>query len=175
MSEDGTLLTRALKGDRAAFATLYDRHSSSVFGYAVRLTGDRSAAEDVVQETFVALLGGKRFDPSRSFTAWLLTIARNEAFDLLRRRKVRKEVGIGDVLEREAAPGADLGSREAVEVALRAIPDEYREAVWLCDGIEMSYHEAAEVMGCEIGTVGSRVARGRQLLKEQFSRSGYAV
>ncbi|MBI2920382.1 MAG: RNA polymerase sigma factor [Planctomycetes bacterium] len=174
MSEDGTLLVRALKGDRAAFATLYDRHSSSVFGYAVRLTGDRTAAEDVTQETFVALLGGKRFDPARSFTAWLLTIARNEAFDLMRRRKVRKEVGIGD-LEREAAPGTDVGAREAVEVALRAIPDEYREAVWLCDGIEMSYQEAAEVMGCEVGTVGSRVARGRQLLKEQFSRSGYAV
>jgi len=175
MTEDAVLLTKAARGDRAAFATLYDRHATGVFAYALRLTGEQSSAEDVTQETFLALLGSHRFDPSRSFGAWLLTLARNEAFDLLRRRKVRKETGLDGALDPPAPPGTDPGTREAVDAALSAVPEEFREAVWLCDGMEMSYQEAAEVMDCEIGTVGSRVARGRKLLREQLSRSGYAV
>lgn len=173
---DATLLTRALKGDRAAFTTLYDRHSGGVFGYALRIVRDPSAAEDVVQETFVGLLGGRKYDPSRPFLSWLLTIARNASIDLIRRRKVRKEVGAEDAILSRAAPaGPDADAREAVETALRQVPDEFREALWLCDAMGMSYQEASEVMGCETGTVGSRVARGRRMLREHFARAGHEV
>ena len=173
--DDARLLARCVQGDKVALATLYDRHASSVFAYALRLVGERSAAEDVTQETFMALAGGVRFDPSRSFDAWLLTVTRNEAFDLLRRRKRRREVPMEGGTDVAAAPSADPAAAEAVEWALRSVPAEFREALWLCDAMEMSYREASEVMGCEVGTVGSRVARGRQLLREQFARSGHAV
>jgi RNA polymerase sigma-70 factor (ECF subfamily) len=175
LTEDAELLSRALRGDRAAFATLYDRHAAAVYAYAVRLTGDRSAAEDVTQEAFLGLVKGVRYDARRPFMAWMLTIARNEAYDLLRRRRSRRESALGGAPEPAAAAVPDLGTRDHVETALRALPDEFREAVWLCDGLEMSYREAAEVMGCEVGTVGSRVARGRALLKRELSRTGHAV
>ena len=174
--EDAFLLSRALKGDRGAFTTLYDRHSAGVFGYALRIVRERSAAEDVVQETFVGLLGGRRYDAGRPFTSWLLAIARNAAIDLLRRRKTRREVGAEEeLLSHPAHAGPDADARETVEVALKALPDEFREALWLCDGMGLTYQEASEVMGCETGTVGSRVARGRKLLREQFARAGHEV
>lgn len=174
--DDAQLLTRALKGDRGAFTTLYDRHAAGVFGYALKIVRERSAAEDVVQETFVGLLGGKRYDAGRPFVSWLLAITRNAAIDLIRRRKTRREVGADDELLSQASrSGPDADARDLVEVALRQIPDEFREAVWLCDGMGMSYEEASEVMGCETGTVGSRVARGRKLLREQFARAGHEV
>lgn len=174
--EDAQLLTRAIGGDRAAFTTLYDRHAAGVFGYALRIVRDRSAAEDVVQETFVGLLGGRRYDARRPFTSWLLAIARNASIDLLRRRKTRKEVGAEEeMLSQATRPGSDPDARDLVETAMARIPDEFREAVWLCDGMGLSYDEASQVMGCETGTVGSRVARGRKLLREQFARAGHEV
>jgi RNA polymerase sigma-70 factor (ECF subfamily) len=172
---DADLLVRAIRGDRAAFATLYDRHAAAVYGYALKLTADPGTAEDVVQEAFLGLLKGVRYDARRPFMAWLLTIARNEAYDLLRRRRARREAGLDGAPEPAAAAGPDPGTRDHVEAALRALPDEFREAVWLCDGMEMSYQEAAEIMRCEIGTVGSRVARGRALLRRELSRTGHAV
>ena len=124
----------------------------------------------------MGLLGGRRYDSSRPFVSWLLAITRNAAIDLLRRRKTRKEVGAEDeVISRAAPSGPDADAREAVEVALKALPDEFREALWLCDGMGLTYQEASEVMGCETGTVGSRVARGRKLLREQFVRAGHEV
>lgn len=174
--DDAGLLASALKGDRTAFTTLYDRHASGVFGYAVKIVRDRSAAEDVVQETFVGLLGGRRYDSSRPFVSWLLAITRNAAIDLLRRRKTRREVGADDEIGTRPAPsGPDADAREAVDAAMKQLPDEFREALWLCDGMGLTYQEASEVMGCETGTVGSRVARGRKLLREQFARAGHEV
>ena len=80
MTDDATLLSRSLRGDKASFATLYDRHAAGVFGYALRMVRDRSAAEDVVQETFIGLMGGRRYDVSRPFVSWLLWwfVARQE-------------------------------------------------------------------------------------------------
>lgn len=174
--DDPQLLARAIGGDRTAFTTLYDRHAAGVFGYALRIVRDRAAAEDVVQETFVGLLGGRRYDARRPFTSWLLAIARNASIDLLRRRKTRREVGAEEELLSQATrPGSDPDARDLVESALSRIPDEFREAVWLCDGMGLSYDEASQVMGCETGTVGSRVARGRKLLREQFARAGHEV
>jgi len=171
---DADLLRRALDGDREAFAELYDRHARPVYGYALRILGDRTAAEDAVQETFLALFRGRSFDSSRSFTAWLLTLARHAAIDALRRR--RPEVPIDrELMEMEAAPAVDPSSAEAVESALRRLPDEYREALWLCDAMGLSYREAAEIMGCELATVGTRVGRGRAKMRAQMVRHGHAV
>ncbi len=161
---DSALLADAAAGDRAAFAALYDRHARAVYGYAVRLVGDRTAAEDVTQEAFLALWRSRSYDPSRSFTAWLLTVTRNAAIDHLRRRGRRAEQPLREAVESAKGPV------DHVEAALREIPDEYREAVWLCDALGLTYREAADVMGCEPGTVGSRVARGRQLLRTKLAR-----
>lgn len=171
---DADLLRRALDGDREAFASLYDRHARPVYGYVLRLLGDRTAAEDAVQETFLALFRGRSFDATRSFTAWMLTLARHAAIDALRRR--RPEVAIDrEVMETEPAPSTDAATAEFVEAALRRLPDEYREALWLCDAMGLSYREAAEIMGCELATVGTRIARGRERMRAQMVRHGHAV
>ena len=161
--DDAVLLERALRGDRAAFASVYDRHAKAVYGFALRMVGDRGAAEDVTQEAFLALLRGRAFDASRGFLPWLLTVTRNEALDHLRRRGRRPESPIDrELLETAPAREHDATAKDAVETALRLLPGEFREAVGLCDAMGLSYHEAAEVMGCPLGTVGTRVMRGRR-------------
>jgi RNA polymerase sigma-70 factor (ECF subfamily) len=171
---DADLLRSALEGDRAAFADLYDRHAGAVFGYALRIVGDRPAAEDATQEAFLALFRGRSYDASRPFAAWLLTLTRHASIDVLRRR--RPEVAIDrELMETTPARPVEPGVREEVERALCGLPAEFREALWLCDALELSYREAAEIMGCEVNTVGTRLSRGRQQLRTLFTRNGHAV
>jgi RNA polymerase sigma-70 factor (ECF subfamily) len=174
--DDGTLLARAARGDRGALATLYDRHSGAVFGYAYRLTGERASAEDAVQEAFLALLRSRSYDPRRPFLPWMLTVTRNAALDLMRKRTRRGEVTLDEDVARTGPSGPrGVDAADEVEKALSRVPDEYREALWLCDGMGMSYREASELMGCDEGTVGSRLSRGRKLLKEHYARNDHAL
>ena len=174
---DEELLQRSLQGDPDAFRALYDRHADSIYGYARRILGSETAAEDVSQEVFMALLrGGRTFDGSRAFRPWLLTLVRNKAIDHLRARSKRPETKLdGEVLDALAEAVPDSGAGEAVERALARIPLAYRETLWLCDGLGLTYEEAGATLGCDPGTVGSRISRGRQMLRDYFSRNGHEV
>lgn len=175
--EDALLLKRALGGDESAFRSLYDRHATTVFGYALRLLGNRTDAEDVTQEVFLTLARrGSLYDPTRRFQTWLLTLVRNASIDHRRRRRSRPEAPIDrEILETVAAGHPTSEGTEAIERALPCLPDNYREALWLCDAMGLTYQEAALIMECDPGTVGSRISRGRQLLRDHFKRNGHAV
>jgi len=174
--EDALLLTRAVNGDRRALATLYDRHAATVYGYALRLTGNSANAEDITQDTFLLLLRSTNYDASRSFQAWLLTVTRNASLDVLRRRQRRGEVSLEPEAIRVESDGLErVDAADAIGRALATVPREYREALWLCDAQGFSYQEAAEIMVCDVNTVGSRLSRGRQALRDYFARKGHAV
>lgn len=175
--DDAVLLGRSLSGDADAFRGLYDRHAASVYGYALRLLGDGTRAEDVTQEVFLALMRrGRSYDPSRPFRTWLLTMARNASIDQIRRRRARPESALGDEARGAAAPlPPEPGLAEFVEQALATLPEAYRETIWLCDALGMSYREAGDLLGCDTGTVGSRVSRARQMLREHLMRNGHAL
>jgi RNA polymerase sigma-70 factor (ECF subfamily) len=170
---DEELYGLARSGDPAAFAELYERHEPALFRYALHLTGRRETAEELTQEIFVRLLEAPagRFDPARGrLVAYLYGVARN----LVRESKRRVSVGEPEeqAVECDLAGGLIEHERaQALYAALERLGEGYREAVVLCDLEELSYENAAERMGCAIGTVRSRVHRGRRLLARELRLS----
>ncbi|MBI2679697.1 MAG: RNA polymerase sigma factor [Candidatus Solibacter usitatus] len=174
--DDAGLLGRMRKGDADAFTTLYRRHQGPVYRFALQMTGSRAVAEDVTQEVFMALIRNpESYDAARGpLASYLYGVARNTVHRSLERDRFCAP----ESEEESAAPDnalADLTRQETlVEVrrAILALPANYREVVVLCDLHEMSYEDAAEVMGCAVGTVRSRLNRARNLLAAKLTRTG---
>jgi RNA polymerase sigma-70 factor, ECF subfamily len=182
--QDGELIGRVAVGDVEAFAVLFRRRQGQVYRFALHMTASPAVAEDVTQDVFLAVMSDAgRYDVTRaSVVAWLCGIARNH----VRRRAERDRLlqPLGDVedeaeTEDRMFAGADdvLGaltraeSIEAVRDAVLTLPIAYREAIVLCDLQELSYVDAAAALGCAVGTVRSRLHRGRALLAAKLSAS----
>jgi RNA polymerase sigma-70 factor (ECF subfamily) len=170
---DEKLLERMLDGDEEAFAELYRRRQGPVYRFALHMTGRAATAEDVMQEVFLALIEhGRRFDGSRGpLLPFLYGIARNRVL-----RRIEKDRA-SEAVDEEYAGGEDLlddlTRRETVEQVRRAVlslPAAYREAVVLCDLENASYEDAAAALGCPVGTVRSRLSRGRAMLAQRLTR-----
>ena len=177
---DEQLLKMMQGGDEDAFTTLYRRLQGGIYRFVLEMSGSSALAEDVTQEVFMALIQYSRgFDPSRgSLAAYLLGMARHHALRLLKRDRtyVSIEEGSGD--DNKLSPVASEDphwamsrqqSIQTVQQAILSLPEHYREAVVLCDLNEMSYEDAASVLGCSLGTVRSRLHRGRALLLEKLA------
>lgn len=180
------MLGWARGGDRSReFEEVALVHLDALYRSALRLTHNRVEAEDLVQETCLRAFGNfHRFNPGTNCRAWLFTILRN-AF-LNRLRQGAREVLEGDsaawelVSDTMTESGSTRGHPEEeflqtvlhgdVDRALKALPLVFREAVILADLEGLSYKEIAQVLGCPIGTVMSRLSRGRALLRESLSR-----
>ena len=156
-------------GDREAFGALYRRRRADVYRFALHMTGAAAAAEDVAQDVFLTVIDeARRYSPSRAAVLpWLLGIARNMARRRLAERRY-EPLPDGDeapALHPDPLDGIARTRRtEALRRALGALPVVYREAVILCDLQELTYHDAAVAADCAIGTVRSRLHRGRQML-----------
>ena len=172
------LLARMKSGDEAAFEALYRRHKDAVYRFALLYCGAGAAAADVTQDTFVHFITQPgQYDPARgSIGAWLCGIARNLA---RRHLGMREEATDPAVLDDGIAPlgtavDADTPlervlrneSAEEVRRAIAALAPHYRDVLVLCELSELSYAEAAQVCGIEIGTVRSRLSRARARLAE---------
>ena len=172
---DEALIERARRGEEEAFALVYTRHKASVYRFARAMTGSASAAEDVVQDVFLALMRDlDRFDPSRApLRTYLFGIARN--MSRYRVRSLRRLLSI-EVASDWAAPGDVAGDLSATQEVshlrrcLGSLPIRYREVIILCQLHELDYAQAALALGVPIGTVRSRLHRGRQMLVERFRR-----
>ena len=173
---DSELLRLMLAGDEEALSQLYRRRQGSVYRFALQMSGSKSIAEDVTQEVFLFLMrDGHVFDPARgSVSSFLLGVARNY---VLRRLRVDQLLApLSDEHEDEApalqtgtdvCPLDDLTRAETIEAVRKAVlslPAKYREVVVLCELQDVSYVETAEILGCAIGTVRSRLHRARALL-----------
>jgi RNA polymerase sigma-70 factor (ECF subfamily) len=175
---DIDLMRRTAAGDRDAFATLYRTHHATVYRFARLMTGSTTIAEDIVQEVFLALMrDASRYDPSRaSLTTYLYGSARHHT----RRRLLRDRVlvRLDDQTDlclptASATAAEDLIRERDVQHLRRAIvrlPARYREVIVLCDLQDVSYADAAQALGCAIGTVRSRLHRARHLLAEKLQR-----
>jgi RNA polymerase sigma-70 factor (ECF subfamily) len=178
-ASDDELIARVADADREALTLLFRRWHRHVYRYALHVSGSTGIAEDVVQEVFLAVMSDAgRYQPGRSSVkAWLSGIARNHARRHLesdRNQATLDDIPVG--LE-AAAPGDLLGdlTREERLAALRRavtkLPLRYREVVVLCDLQELSYADAASVLECAVGTVRSRLHRGRALLAAKMAAS----
>lgn len=168
--DDGTdarLLAAIAAGSEQAFVDLYRRRHADVYRFALAMARSRAFAEDATQEVFLNVLEhAARFDPSRGGArGWLLGCARHVVVD-----RLRLERRWTDAIPEQVEPCQQderLFAEQRIErlhAALAELPVEYRETVVLCDLAELSYADAALALGCALGTVRSRLHRGRALL-----------
>jgi RNA polymerase sigma-70 factor, ECF subfamily len=176
-ARDDVLLRRAAKGDEDAFTVLYRRHQAAIYRFALRMTGNAWASEEIVQDVFMTLMREpKKYDAERAaLAAYLYGIARNRVMKHLER--LPREVALDEQNENGSRGGAAVinaltpmhGAEgqeriQQVRAAVLDLPMEFRETVVLCELEELSYEEASQRIGCPIGTIRSRLHRGRALL-----------
>ena len=168
----------AMEGDQDAFAELVYTYQDAVYNLCYRLLSERTEAEDAAQEAFLrAYLNLQRYDPSRSFKTWVLTIASNHCIDRLRRRRLTWLSIEDDVL-----PGLSLSSDEpepeqasilneqsaALQEILGELNPDYRAAVVLRYWYDYSYTEIADILDTTESAIKSRLFRARQILAEKL-------
>ena len=178
---DEQLLARALEGDEQSFTALYRRRQGPVFRFALHMSGSVQIAEEVTQDVFLFLVQrGRDFDPSRgALGAYLFGVARNFVRRALERSY--SENALSASVEDEAPalmvendPVESIARHQAstaVWKAVLSLPEHYREVVVLCDLQEQTYAQAAEAIGCAIGTIRSRLHRAHDMLSKKLERS----
>ncbi|MCS7207194.1 MAG: sigma-70 family RNA polymerase sigma factor [Dehalococcoidia bacterium] len=175
--DDALLIAQSKQGDSEAFNRLVVRYQGQVFTLAYRMLGDRAAAEDATQETFLSAYQNIHSFHEGNFRAWLLRIAVNACRDHLRSGYRRKTLSLEGMAEEDPTtpfPSNDEAPedyalrrelREAIAQGLKALPPDQRLAILLVDVQGLSYEEAAQVMGVPIGTVKSRLSRARLAMR----------
>lgn len=175
---DEALFARFIeRGDDAAFTELVRRHEDAIFGLAYRMTGDRADALDATQDTFVAVFRkAHSFRGQSAFKTWLYRIGINACKDLLRKRghSAVPEADLPD--EPNAAVDVEHHSslRLDLAAALQMLPEDYRTAVVMHDIGGFPYDEIARLTGTNIGTIKSRISRGRKRLAEVLEQPAEA-
>ena len=187
-ADEGALVAAARGGDTAAFNRLVLRYQDSVYTLCYRLTGNADDAADAAQEAFLAAYRHLTDLRSGTFRAWLLRIAANCCYDLHRQRRRRpadsldrqrddeaheahQAHGAGAATAADPAPGPEAAAltrefEHVLQAGLLTLPDDQRLAVVLCDLYEFDYQAIAAATGAELGTVKSRINRGRRRLRD---------
>lgn len=180
---DSELLRRIKEGSEEAFVEFYERFKGPVFRFAFQMAGSIPLAEEITQEVFVIWIQEKcGYDEDRgSLAAYLFGIARNRVRRRLRRR-ARRQLTESAARRRDRSSGfpqeeqvLQSEKQRQIRRGVLALPERYREVVVLCDLQEFSYEQAAQVLDCKIGTVRSRLHRGRELLGRKLMENGQSV
>jgi len=177
METDENLMRAVREGDLAKLGVLFDRHHRHLFDFLIRMTGQQTAADDLVQEVFFRMLKyRKTFRDESWFRAWMFHIARNARFDYYRNRPQEAELpeAHADSLKSPVPlPGRELESNQQamlLEQALLKLAPEKREVLVLSRYQDMKYEEIADLMGCEVGTIKTRVHRALKDLREAVQK-----
>lgn len=179
LTDEQLILEFQETNDTEIFEAIVSRYKNPLFNFVFRFLGDRDATSDVVQETFIKVYRNKdSYKTFAKFSTWIYTIAGNLAKTELQRRKRKNQVSINSWGEDEETmdlpDGGPLPDRlvdsgiknKMIQEALLKLPEVYREMIILRDIQEMSYEEIAEMMDISIGTVKSRINRGRAQLQD---------
>lgn len=178
LPDEAAVIQRAADGDRTAFAQLMEHYQSACYGLAWRLLGDPDQAADATQDAFVHAYRAIGSYRGGIFRSWLLRITANASYDILRRAQRRPSSPLPDGEEGSAPELPDIGAVNPVveatkselyrhlEAALRRLPEDQRTAVVLCDVYGMDYNEVAAMTKSALGTVKSRIHRGRLRLRQ---------
>ena len=164
---DEELLSSFLDGEESCFRQLMDRHEQKIFGVALKITGSRADALDATQDAFLtAFRRAETFRGDSAFGTWLYRIAINASKDVVRKRKPTEELVEDTTVSSQGRVADTVALRIDLANALRKLPDEYREAVVMHDLGGIPYEDIATATGVRIGTVKSRISRGRRRLAE---------
>jgi RNA polymerase sigma-70 factor (ECF subfamily) len=174
MTSEKDLIKRAQRGDEQAFSQLHDLYRLLVYNVCLRMLADRPTAEDAAQEAFISAWLNIKQIRGDNFRAWLMTITRNACGSQVRRAIRRPADSLDKALEKGFDPAdnadpareaAQAETRREIEQALTRLPEEQRFAIILCDIQHMPYEDIARSLGCSMGTVKSRINRGRKALQ----------
>ena len=177
LPDEAAVIARAADGDRTAFAQLMEHYQSACYGLAWRLLGDPDQAADATQDAFIHAYKAMGSYRGGIFRSWLLRITANASYDILRRQQRRPTTVLPDPEEGApelpdlAAINPDVEATKAemyryLERALARLPEDQRTAIVLCDVYGMDYNEVAAMTQSALGTVKSRIHRGRLRLRE---------
>jgi RNA polymerase sigma-70 factor (ECF subfamily) len=183
--DEPELVARSKEGDLASFNRLVEHYQTPLYNLCLRMLGSPQAAEDATQEAFIAAFRAIRSFQGSAFRAWLFRIASNTCYDELRRRKSRPALSL-DQPQGEGQQPLDFAARgptvderaeqrelgDLLQAALLEIPAEQRLAIVLCDVQGLDYAEIAVAMNVSLGTIKSRIFRGRAHLRAVLLRSG---
>lgn len=174
-TDDAALVAAAKGGDLEAFEAIVRRHTGVVYAHAYRFFGEKTAAEDAVQEVFVKVFRSLAdFDERSKLSTWMYRVTRNTCLDMVRAGR-RRPIPV-DPLDVIAAVPGDLADEVAlsttVELAMRALAPEDRDALSAVVLFGLSYDEAGAALGVPVGTVKSRVFRARKSLAATLSIDG---
>jgi RNA polymerase sigma-70 factor, ECF subfamily len=178
-TDDNDLVIAAQQGDREALDRLLRRHYDRIHAVCRRIAGSTRDADDAAQEALIRIVRAiDRFDGRASFSTWTYRIATNAALDELRKRSRRPQLHV--VGEDDRGPGSEavdevaqrrvegIVDRMSIDAALADLPEEFRVPVVMRDVGDLDYAEIAEELSIPIGTVKSRIARGRRMLLERL-------
>ena len=177
---DPGVLRKAQRGDERAFSIIVRTYEQPVFNYVLRLTGDRSLAEDLTQEVFLRVFQGlPSFSLRSRFTTWLFQVAKNRVLDELRalERRPRAVVALEDIppLEVVDAPVERAETIDAVWRAVEALNPDLKTALLLRDIVGLSYAEIAETLEITLATVKWRIYKAREEVQLALHREGILV
>ncbi|MBQ3080092.1 MAG: sigma-70 family RNA polymerase sigma factor [Clostridia bacterium] len=178
--EEERLVEKAIAGDSYAFELLMEKHEAKMYAVALRMCANRDDAQDCLQDAMLRIYKSlKSFKGQSSFSTWAYRITMNTCLDDLRRKKVRKAQSLDAMLELGWTPSDENDTperhsdnaemRRSISRAIQMLPDEMRSAVVLRDIQGFSYDEIAEILSTNVGTVKSRISRGREKLREILS------
>lgn len=165
---DEELVTRHLKGEKDAFREIYSRHHQKVFALAFRMTGNKEDALEVTQEVFLKIFQNiHKFRKKSKFSTWVFSIANNTCLDYLRSKKINI-IPLKDEVFPAQNPTSKWETKEIVQKALLELPTDLRSVIILCDLFGFKYEKISEILSLPLGTVKSKIARGRKILAQKL-------
>jgi RNA polymerase sigma factor (sigma-70 family) len=172
LAPDEDLMLQVRDGAGEMLGVLFDRYQTPLFNFYSKLTGDRTLSEDLVQEVFLRILKYRQsYRPGTPFRAWIYQIARNARVDHFRKfphQTALEPEMLPPVLPRDSAQ--ELQEVQLLQRALMQLPEEKREILLLCRFQELKYQEIAELLGCELATVKTRIHRALLELRKAFQQ-----
>jgi RNA polymerase sigma-70 factor (ECF subfamily) len=172
LAPDEDLMLEVRNGSGETLGVLFDRYHSPLFNFYSKLTGDRTLSDDLVQEVFLRILKYRlSYEPGTPFRAWIYQIARNARVDHYRKtpRHITFEPEmVAPVMPKDSAQQTE--ETELLHRALMQMPEEKREILILSRFQELKYEEIARLLGCELGTVKTRIHRAIQELRQIFKQ-----
>jgi RNA polymerase sigma-70 factor (ECF subfamily) len=178
--EDHTLIRQIADGDEDGFRRLYARYGRRLYAYALRVVGSPAAAEDVLQESLIVVWqGAERFRAEGRVIAWLLSIVHHKALHALRRKPAQALEPLEDILpDEDVRPEEKVVHREQQKLlrqGLTGLSVEHRSVLELVFFQGLSLQETADVCGCPVGTVKSRLSYAKNALRGELTRQGLSA